>query len=251
MKEITLLGVKIHDTSLPEALDSIFQEIENKSQSFAVTLNPEFFVLARRDNEFRDILNSAFLSAPDGVGVLFAARVFGKKIRGRITGNDLVREISRTAEARGYSIYFFGGRDDAAERASEALKKDFPRLSVCGAQGGVFVDANGSVSSGILEKINEKKPDILFVALGQGKQERFIFSSLKKMPSVKFAMGVGGVFDFLSGRVRRAPFWMRKIGLEWLFRVLREPWRWKRIMRAVIVFPFFVVRERFFKRSES
>ncbi len=238
-----ILGVKIDDYTLEECGREIKNSLVSGKQHFIATPNPEFIVLAQKDKEFFNILNSAKMSLPDGIGMLFANIYLHKKIIHRITGNDAINIIASVAEQKKYSIYLLGGDRGVTKKAGEALKKKFPNIKIAGTYDGSIQDVK-NVEARALENIQRAAPDILFVALGHGKQEKFIFHNLAKLPTVKIAIGVGGALDYLSGKKLRAPKFVQKIGLEWLYRLALEPKRWKRIVDAVIIFPSLVLRGR-------
>jgi N-acetylglucosaminyldiphosphoundecaprenol N-acetyl-beta-D-mannosaminyltransferase len=237
-----ILGVKIDSITVDEILQKIKGFLKSKNKYFIVTPNPEFIVLAQKDFQFRQILNYADIAVPDGAGIMLAAKIFGTPLKQRVTGNNLVWKIADLAEQYGWSIYLLGGRKETAAKTAKILKKIFPNLNIAGAESGGEINDPKNINPDLITKINQAKPDILFVALGHGKQERFIFYNLDKLKSVKLAMGVGGVFDYISGNVSRAPKWMQKIGLEWLYRLIQQPQRAPRIYNAIIVFPYLVIK---------
>ena len=199
-----ILGVKIDDVSLNEAIKKVERWLDDTKKRYIVTPNPEFLVTAYNDPEFKKILNNADLAIPDGVGL---------KLSGGIEcitpGIDLMEALIKMAEEKGAAVGFLGGRDKVAEETVKCLKEKYPKLRVS------FISE---------EPENISSADVLFVAFGAPKQEKWIAENLNNIP-VKVAMGVGGAFDFFSGRVPRAPFWVRKLGLEWLFRLAVQPWR--------------------------
>lgn len=236
-----ILNVKIDNLSKTEALKKIKHYIDSESSHYLVTVNPEFIMAAQKDKEFKNILNLADLAVPDGFGLMLASIFKGQPFRERITGVDLVWDIAKLAEQNSYSIFLFGSEEGIAGETAKKLKEKFPGLIVAAESGGEIVVNPKIENVDILGKINKFGPDILFVALGQVKQEKWIKYHLKKMPDVKLAIGVGGSFDFISGRVKRAPKWLRKLGLEWFWRLLLEPRRIKRIYNAVLKFSWLVL----------
>ncbi|MFH1193430.1 MAG: WecB/TagA/CpsF family glycosyltransferase [bacterium] len=232
----SILGVKIDDKSEKDFLQIIEERLKRGERTFIATPNPEMLILAEKDRGFASILNNANLCIPDGSGLKLGAKIFGWELKNRVAGTDLMDKICGLSELQNFSIYFLGAMTDVARDAAANIKKKYPGLKIAGAEsGGKLEEWNDRV---IVEHINAVHPDILFVALGHGKQERWIFENFDKLKSVKLAMGIGGAFDFFAGRVPRAPKWMRNIGLEWLRRLFYEPWRYKRIWNAVIVFPW-------------
>jgi N-acetylglucosaminyldiphosphoundecaprenol N-acetyl-beta-D-mannosaminyltransferase len=193
-------------------------------------------------------LGSADLAIPDGTGLLWAARRRGTPIPERVTGTDLMQDIVALAAAGGRSIFLLGGTPRVAEKAAAELKRRYPDLIVAGAMSGgrVHHDTEGRpiADHDVIEAIRSSAPAVLFVAFGHGNQEKWIRHNLSSLPSVRLAMGVGGAFDFIIGRARRAPRSWQQIGLEWLWRLIREPRRFGRIWRAVVVFPFLILTSK-------
>lgn len=215
--KVDLLGVKIDNISKSEALARIEKWIRNPGKYYVVTPNPEFIVAANKDEVFKNILNKADLAIPDGVGLKFSG-----KITNTVPGIDLMESLIKLSAEKGFVIGFLGGREGVAEKCAECLKKKYPGLKVAFAESGGKID---SEKGG--EKIKIPPLDILFVAFGQIRQEKWISKNQDKIP-VKILMGVGGAFDYLSGRVPRAPLWVRRLGFEWLFRLITQPRRIKR-----------------------
>lgn len=242
-----ILGIKIDKVDFKEAMAKIAAFLMVDELHFIATVNPEFLVAAQRDEPFKNILNNTNLNVPDGVGLKYASWFLGEKIGERITGVDLTWEICKLAEEKSYSIYFLGGAEGVAQKAIERIKVIYPKIKIAGFFSPV-VSATGEAENNaeIINNINESQTDILFVALGAPKQEKFINSN-KAQLKVKLAMGIGGTFDYIAGIVPYAPEWMRKVGLEWLYRLFTQPKRWKRIMNAVFVFPWLIIKSRFTK----
>lgn len=217
VKRIDILGVKISKVSYISAIEIVEGFLVDGEKHYIVTPNPEFVVLAQSDREFREILNRADLAIPDGVGLRMGTRV---------TGTDLMIRLCELASQRGYSVFLLGGEGGVAEEAAKRLKKQFANLNIVGTYEGDFPE-------GI------KTADFLFVAYGAPKQEKWIAQNLSKIP-VRVAMGVGGAFDFIAGKKKRAPLVLRRLGFEWLWRLIQEPQRLPRILNATIKFPFLV-----------
>lgn len=239
---------KIENIDFNQALEYIVKNCQKKgNKAFVVTLNPELVMLARNDSEYEKILKSADLAVCDGVGIVMAGKIFGKKFPGRIHGVDLVEKVSEAISQKPITVGFLGGGKNVAQMTADCLKNKYPGLKV------VFAleewPKNESRTKNQESRISNRNSslscDILFVAFGSPKQEKWIYDNLNKI-DVRVAIGVGGAFDFISGNVRRAPVWLRKIGLEWLFRLIIQPWRWKRQL-ALIKFIVEVFKERIFK----
>lgn len=242
--KINILGVNFDVLDLNTVMNRVAVALKNNTRCFIVTPNPEFVVLAQKDIEFRKILNSADISLADGTGIILAAYILKKRLPNRITGNDMILALSKFASEHFYPIFLFGGEKGVAHQAGKKLKGMFPQLSIAGTLDGRIISDPKHIPEDITTAINQSGARILFVALGQGKQERFIAYAMKKLPNINVAIGVGGAFDFLSGKIKRAPLWMRRFGLEWLFRLIQEPKRWRRIIRATIIFPMLVFRQK-------
>jgi len=256
-----ILGVRVDNLTMSQALQKVEGFLTDGRQHYIVTPNPEFLVLAQKDEEFRQVLNQADLAVPDGVGLIFASRFLGQPLKRRVAGTDLMERICQRAASRGWSVFLLGDRADGlAEETASRLKKKYPELKIGGSsfEGGVFsrqkshqrvaFSDTSSLREGVARKGNplaSLNPNILFIASGAPRQEKWIAQNLTKLPAVKLAVGVGGAFYFISGRIKRAPRPFRLVGLEWLWRLGRQPWRIKRIFRAVVVFPWLVVRSKF------
>ncbi|MCX6806780.1 MAG: WecB/TagA/CpsF family glycosyltransferase [Candidatus Berkelbacteria bacterium] len=226
---IKILDIKVDHLNYNQTLDQIQKFILSKKPHQIVTVNPEFIISAQKDMEIKKILNSADLTTPDGIGIIWASKILKNPLEQRITGTDLVWKISELAHQHKYSIYFVGAKEGIAKKTSENLKAKYTNLKVAGAE------SSSPQDNELVERIRKTKPDILFVAFGHPKQERWIFQN-KNMLNVPVMIGVGGAFDYISGQIKRAPSWIRNIGFEWLYRLIKEP---KRIKRQIML-PKFV-----------
>ena len=242
--ENKILDIKIDNLYLAEVIENIELYLNSGKQHYIVTTNPEFIMDAQKDEEFKNILNDADMSLTDGIGIKFAAPRFGWKLKQRITGVDLLLEIAKVAAREGRSIYLLGAKDDIPSVTAFKLMEKFPNLKIVGAEKGYRSWHRRFKDEKLVGMINRRKPDIIFVAFGHGKQEKWIHNNIKKLPSVKIAMGVGGSFDYISGYVTRAPKTIRKFGLEWLYRLVKQPWRLPRIITAVIKFSYTVIKNK-------
>ena len=243
---LTVAGVPVDPVTMKEAEDRAAGFLE-AGQHLIVTPNPEMAVLAARDPGFRRILESSGLALADGFGLRIAAWIEGKRIPATITGAEFTLRLARLAEQASCSVYLLGAGRGVAEEAAKNLVLNFPKLTIAGAeQGGSirWIAGQWEEDAALVGRIAAAKPDILFVALGHGKQERWIRDHLPRLPSVKVAMGIGGTLDFLAGRVWRAPWILRRLHLEWLWRLIIEPWRFFRIFEATAVFLWMVLKNR-------
>lgn len=244
MQSLLLFGVTIHRVTLSEALEKLRQFLFSNQQHYIFTPNPEMIVKAHTDNYFKEVLNQGTLNLCDGAGLAWAVRRQGGKVE-RITGVDFMLELCSLAEKNNKKVFLLGsGKDEVVQKTAQELKNKFPTLEIVGTHRGwgMMEEENGKLTYNtegnqlILDMINHTKPDILFVAFGMGKQEKWLVENLPKLPSVTIGMGVGGTFDYISGIVPRAPLLMRNLGLEWAYRLMKEPRRFKRIWNATVGF---------------
>ncbi|PJE59937.1 MAG: glycosyltransferase [Candidatus Portnoybacteria bacterium CG10_big_fil_rev_8_21_14_0_10_44_7] len=240
-----VLGVKIDNLTVKQIGEKI-EEFLLAGQHQVVLPYSLFLLRAQKDKKFRNILNQAALSVADGFGPVLAARlVSGQKLK-RFLGVDFVRLLCQIAQATESGVFLFGGQPHVAARAARVLQRQFANLPIVGTCRGFDLDENY-----VINYVNNSGAEILIVALGMPKQEKWIARNLIKMPKVKIAVGVGGAFDFISGRTKRAPWWLRRSGLEWLFRLIIQPWRIKKIFRAVFGLTWLILRSKLKTKSEN
>ncbi len=262
LKKSNILGVGITNETEEEISEYILQSLKNsKKKLFIATPNPEILVYSAKNPAYKKILNEAEIAIPDGTGLFLASILMLTPFKERIPGIDFMEILCKKSVRMGASIGILGGRRGVADKTAERLLRKYPNLNI------VYVAEEwGEDSANLNERdkikdlrlknnsisrdpksyfLNHKSIDLLFVAFGHPKQEEWIYKNLEKLP-VKAAMGVGGAFDYISGEATRAPFIIRAIGFEWLFRLVKEPWRWKRQL-ALIEFVRLVFRERFQK----
>lgn len=276
---VDIMGTNVHAIYREEAMEKVGQFLNDGHQHYIVTVNPEFLITADSDKKFQRILNSADLSLPDGNGLIWSSyflnrevdvpntfpkkkqKVYRKRkiknqlllslllnciyppatkkfIPERITGVDLVHDICSFLSEKDLSLYLLGADQDVSVATKFELEKKYPNLIISGIKGGFSKEDISDET--LIEAVNKAMPDVLLVALGHPYQEKWIYNNLDKLPSVKLAMGVGGTFDFISRKKMRAPGFLQKINLEWLWRFFIEPKRWKRIKNAVWNFPLKV-----------
>ena len=273
--KVNILDIKIDKITFQEVLNKIENFLKSDSRYHIITVNPEMIITAQKDQGFKNILNKANINVPDGIGILWASKFLSNKhcytvtllklfISGlslifypkycqqilpeRISGIDLIYKICQKFENSNYSIFFLGADNGVAKKTAQKLKEKFINLKIAGVNSSAVIRNSFPKATfrnvafkrdddeNIIQKINQAKPDILFVAFGAPKQEKWIAENLEKFSSVKLAIGVGGSFDFISGKTKRAPNFMRRIGLEWLWRFILQPWRAKRIFTATFIF---------------
>ncbi len=246
---VEFLGVRIDNVDTEELLQRVlaFSQDQN-GQKRVMYVNADCMVLAQKNKRYRDILNSADLVYPDGAGVVLGARLWGLKLAGRSTAADFMPWFSREFARAGLSLFLLGARPGVAAEAARALKSRAPGLKVVGTHHGYF---KREESPRVIELINESNADILLVGFGAPKQEFWIDENGQKL-SPKVLWGVGGLFDFLSGRTPRGPRWMLDNGMEWLCRLIAEPRRlWKRYLIGNLVFLWFTIWKRFSKKNKK
>jgi len=251
------LGVRIDNNSKSAVLNKISEFFDNGKPDFTkatpgkqhkiFTPNPEMLVDAQKDEYFKQVLNSGDLNVCDGFGLSLVSGV------PRYPGVELMLDICALAEKEGRSVYLLGSGDKTViSNLQLIIKEKFPNLKIVGSHPGhklqvtsYKLQVDKEQNDELIANIILSAPDILFVAFGHNKQEKWIEKNLKNLPSVKIAMGVGGSFDFISGKVKRAPLLIRKIGLEWMWRVVLEPKRLRRILNATVKFTYLVIKSVF------
>jgi len=238
-RRVVILGVAIDDVLMDEAIAAVARFIDEGGPHQIVTVNPEFVMEARRNRAFRRVLAAADLATPDGFGIILAARWRRTPLRGRVTGIDLTERIAAEAARRGWSLFLLGAAPGVAERAAAALQRTNPGLRIAGCYAGSPRPAD---EPPIHERILAARPDVLLVAYGHPAQDLWIARN-QPLLRVPVAIGVGGTFDELAGVVPRAPALMQRLGLKWLYRLIVQPWRWRRIMTAAPLFLWTVLRE--------
>ena len=222
---------------LPGAVARILERLDRGERTFVITANPEFVMLARRDGEAARIARQADLVVPDGTGVALAAKLLGTSLP-RVPGRLLVDALAPWLAQREASLFLLGAAPGVAERAAGTLRRRIPGLRIAGCYAGSAEDDAETTA-----RVRAAAPTVVLVAYGMPKQERWIARNLAALPSVKVAIGVGGVFDQLAGVQRVPPAFLHRIGLEWLWRLVREPWRWRR-QRVLPLFALLVLRAR-------
>ena len=226
-EKIEILGIKIDNVNMDEAADMLEEYLSVDTCSTVFTPNSEILVEAVKDREFEGILNKGDLVIPDGIGVVIASKFYGTPFKERVAGFDLMIRLMEIANLRGSSIYLLGGKEGVAEEAAIKLTERYSGLKIAGTGNGYF---GTDSEEKIIQDINSCNADILLAALGAPKQEKFIYKHREEL-KVKIAMGIGGSLDILAGRSKRAPVFYQKAGLEWFYRLIKEPKRIIRMMR--------------------
>jgi N-acetylglucosaminyldiphosphoundecaprenol N-acetyl-beta-D-mannosaminyltransferase len=254
---IDILGVKINTCTKGEALDRVAEFLSTGGANYVFTPNPEMIMLAQKDSYFKEILNKGDLNICDGKGLKMSIRMkqtkkerFDTRFFKRIAGVDFMLDICEVAERDGFSIYLLGSKDEKILRETkDILKINFPRLEIAGYHPGPEIESipnkklkyRSPENERVLIDINQTSPDIVFVGFGHGKQEKWIDENMEKLPSVRLAMGVGGSFDMISGEIKRCPRFFDVLSLEWLWRLIQQPSRFKRIFTALFKFPLLFI----------
>lgn len=237
-KQTHILGCKVDLFRREEVFHLLKKWAHGHQLRHIVTLNPEICLYGQEHEGYQKMINRADLTIPDGFGLKVSAVLMGSRLSDRITGRDLVDDVCRLACEQNLSLYLLGGADGVAMHAAQALKQQYPSLRIAGATHGMHQGEYRERNRDVCHAITAAKADILLVAFGAPKQERFIVKNRQNLPGVKIAAGVGGLFDYLAQEVPLPPRWMTSLGLEWLFRLVTQPWRWKRIWRATAVFMY-------------
>lgn len=240
--KIDVMGVRFDNVTMTEALDKAAEMLQSEGADYVVTPNSEIVYEAMASKELEDLLNSASLVLPDGAGVVLGAKILGTPLKEKVAGVEFADGVLGILAETGGSVYLLGSKPGVAELAAEKMLQKHPGLTVAGMADGYFKD-----EAAVIAKINEAKPDVLFVCLGAPKQERFMVNHRAEL-QVKLMAGLGGSLDSFAGTVKRAPRWMIKLSLEWFYRLLKEPWRFKRMLRLP-KFLWAVVLRRFKKAS--
>jgi len=235
LSALNILGVRIDNLEKKEILRRIKNCLIGNNFYQIATVNPEIILAAQKDEEYKKVLNSCDLNVADGIGIKLAFWRYGKKLKTRITGADLMGEILRIANNKGLKVFLTVNKNGLSsyEEVSASIKKVYPTIKISG------VNWDKEISPSQFQIDNFEGCKVIFCNFGHPHQELFL--NKQKDAIIGVAMGVGGSFDFWTGKQRRAPFWMRKIGLEWFFRLIQQPKRIKRIFNAIVIFPLKLI----------
>lgn len=239
-------GIRVHNLSEDETVDAIERLIDEGGSHYAAVVNAAKIAVANKDKALRRALLEADLVTADGMSVVWASRLLGQPLKERVTGIELFERLVLRASERGWSVYFLGARDESVRGVVARFTSAYPALRVAGYHNGYF---EGSEPAAIAEAIKQSSSDLLFVAMGSPAQEYWITSNLEKT-GARFALGVGGSFDHVTGFARRAPVWMQRSGLEWFYRLIREPRRlWRRYLVGNSIFLWLVLRQKILRET--
>ncbi|MFC2300822.1 WecB/TagA/CpsF family glycosyltransferase [Selenomonas artemidis] len=233
-ERVNILGVAVDAVTMPEAVAAVEYYMDARAGVTVATANAEMIMRATKDAALRDVLAAAALVVPDGAGTVWAARHLGHAMPERVAGYDLVQELLRRAPAAHRRVYFFGAAPGVAEKAKAKAEQLYPGIEIVGVRDGFF---SADMNDAIISDIRTARPDLLLVALGVPKQEKWIHEHLAAL-GVPVAIGVGGTLDVMAGVMKRAPRWMQKAKLEWLFRGMLQPKRAGRLLAL----PKFVLK---------
>lgn len=222
---IDVMGVQFDNVTMDEALEKAKDLLNQQEASYCVTPNAEIVYEAMHDQEFCALVNNAALVLPDGAGTVLGAKLLGTPLKQKVAGIDFAANLLSVLEESGKTLYLLGSKPGIGELAAEKMLQKHPKLQICGIADGYFKD-----ESPVVEKINAANPDALFVCLGAPKQEKFMYAHKDEL-NVRLMIGLGGSLDGFAGTVKRAPKWMIRMQLEWLYRLIKEPKRLGRMMR--------------------
>ncbi len=237
MDKVNILGVRVDKYTIGEAADKIYEYMKNGDKRKCVyTPNSEIIMMAYKDKGFCEILNSADILSADGIGVVYASKILKNPIKERAAGFDIACESLKKMAQSGMSVYLFGAKPGVADAAGEKMKEKYPGIKIAGTADGYFDKEKEQL---LIQDINSKKPDMLFVCLGAPKQEKWI-SEHKDELDFGVCMGIGGTLDVFAGTAKRAPVFYQKLGIEWLYRLVKNPSRIGRMM-VLPIFGFTVM----------
>ena len=227
--KINILGISFDDLTREEAKEAGAALLHSPDFHYVVTPNPEFILAADKDLEFQKILNRADLALPDGIGVVYSAKILGTPLKGRVTGFDFACDMLDVLDEMGGRLYLLGAKPGVAEEAGRRILETHPNIVLCGTHDGYFRD-----SDPVAREVAQAQPDLLFVCLGAPKQEKWI-SRFGLLTGARLAIGLGGALDVFAGNVERAPEQWQKAGLEWAYRLKKEPKRIGRMAKLPLV----------------
>ena len=242
MDRLSIMGVRIDNLSMSEVLKIAEEKIDKNEQYIIYTPNTEFIMMCQKDEEFFNLMNKSDINIPDGIGLIYAGKIKKHPLKEKVGGYDLSVNLLKMANDKGLKLYAVGGKPGVAEAAMKNIREKYPGIKIVGTQHGYFkgthLGKNGHEEElAVIEDINKHQPHILFVGFGAKKQEQWIEYN-KNLINANIIIGNGGTLDGLAGIVKRAPDIFIKLGLEWLYRLMKEP---KRIKRQVVL-PIFMIK---------
>jgi len=258
MNKIDILGIKINSENKKEILNNLENSFNFDKKFYITTPNPEIILKALKNDKYKNILNNSYISIPDGIGLIIASKLLYKEnyLKERISGSDFIYDLLKICEKKNKKVFLLGGNtEDQLNKVKENLLNKFNNLIISGKSLGYnknnlvlgenynLIDIENKTNN-LIEQINCSKSDVILIAFGAPKQELWIYENINKLNNIKIAIGIGGTFDFISGYKKRAPKIFIKLNLEWLFRLIQEPKRIKRIFNAIIIFPIKIIKYR-------
>ncbi len=240
MKSVDILGVRVDALTEASALKQVAAFMQEPGVHQLCTVNPEFVMKAQADPAFKEVINSAELNLADGIGLLLAARILKQSLPERIAGSTFIYHLAELCAQHGWRLYLLGAAPGVADQAATQLQEQYPGLQIAGSYSG---SPAISENDAIVERINASQADILGVAYGAPNQDMWIARNRDQLTTVRVAIGIGGSLDFITGVSKRAPRWVQRLGLEWLHRLIKEPWRWRRML-ALPRFVFAILKQR-------
>lgn len=249
MNKLSIMGVRINNITMNEVMDIIKTKISNNKQYTIYTPNTEFVMMCQKDDEFMELMNNSDINIPDGIGLIYASKIKKHPLKEKVAGFDLSVNLLKLANENSLKLFVVGGKPGVAEKAMKNVHEKYPNIDIVGIQHGYFkgthLGKNGHEEElKVLENINKAEPHILFVGFGAKKQEQWIEYNKDKI-NAKIIIGNGGTLDGLAGNVKRAPEIFIKLGLEWFYRLMKEP---KRITRQILL-PIFMFKILFGKKN--
>lgn len=246
MQKVEILGIQIDSVTFDQALTKITRMIDNDEKGYVVTPTVDHMVKLQTDAEFREVYSNASLVVADGMPLLWASRFLKRPLPARVCGSDLLPALCKRAAERGWRLFFLGGMPGVAEKAAGILRHTYPQIKISGVFSPPFGFEKDEVEiKKIINLIRSAQPHILFVGLGAPKQEKWIYRNRNEL-GANISLGIGISFDYVAGTRTRAPFWVQRVGFEWLWRMLGEPTRlWKRYGIDDPIFFWWIIRERF------
>ncbi len=238
-QSLTILGTPVHIVTMTDTLTLTRQFMTGPRLHQICTTNPEFVMAAQSDDDFRRVLHEADLCIADGIGLIYASKWLGRPLPQRIPGSELVYHLAELCAQEGWRLFLLGAAPGIAEQAAAIFQQAYPGLIIAGTHAG---SPDPAENEAIVKRINDGRADMLFVAYGAPNQDKWIARNRDALPTVRVAIGIGGSLDFVTGKSIRAPRWVQNLGLEWLHRLIKEPWRWRRML-ALPRFGLAVVRE--------
>lgn len=224
-RKVTILGVDFIHITLEKMVEKCDQHVKEAQKAFLVTANPEIVLYAHQNQDYRKVIDKANYITADGIGVVKAAQLLGEPLPERVTGFDLFIRLLEISNKHQYSVYLLGAKQEVLDKAKENIRLTYPNVNIVGSHNGFFDWQDPTIEN----EIKAKKPDFVFVALGFPRQEQWISQKIDQFNQGVF-VGIGGSFDVLAGEVKRAPEIWQKLNVEWLYRLLKQPTRWRRML---------------------